>query len=88
MVSIINQPETEQAVESVSAETATEGDSGRRPGSRRHLNVLFAGATVSAVAWAAAWGTDQTADKDVGIAAWVAVAVVGASAMIAAAKYS
>jgi hypothetical protein len=37
------------------------------------------------VAWAAAYATTRGVDRDIGVAAWVAVAVVGASATIAAA---
>lgn len=38
------------------------------------------------VAWAAAYVSVQGVERDVGIAAWVAVAVVGASATISAAQ--
>lgn len=37
------------------------------------------------VAWAAAFATTRGVERDVGIAAWVAAAVVGASATISAA---
>lgn len=55
--------------------------------SRRHRwrSYTASGGTVVGVAVAAAF-TSYAADKQVGIAAWVAVAVVGASTMISTAK--
>ncbi len=43
-------------------------------------------ATAIGVAWAAAYVTAQGVEHNVGVAAWVAVAVVGASAVISAGK--
>lgn len=55
--------------------------------SRRWRTYASGGGTVVGVAVAAAF-TSYTAEKQVGIAAWVAVAVVGASTMISTAKNS
>ena len=49
--------------------------------------LLSSGLTVFGVACAAAYSTRVNQNKDVGIAAWVAVAVIGSSAMIATAKH-
>ena len=50
------------------------------------LSRLISGITVIGVAAAAAVTSVNSDNKGVGIAAWVAVAVVGASTMIAASK--
>lgn len=49
-------------------------------------SVACGAAAAIGVAWAAAYVTIKGVDRDVGIAAWVAAAVVGASATISAAK--
>jgi hypothetical protein len=56
-----------------------------RPDSRRWAAVACGAAAAIGVAWAAAFVTVRGVERDVGIAAWVAAAVVGASATISAA---
>lgn len=48
--------------------------------------MLISGLTVIGTATAAAFASILADDRDIGITAWVAVAVVGASTMIASAK--
>ncbi|QDU82409.1 hypothetical protein Pla110_41640 [Polystyrenella longa] len=50
--------------------------------------LLISGVTVIGVATAAAFTAIFAEDRDIGITAWVAVAVVGAASMIATAKNS
>lgn len=64
---------------------ATEASAGRVAKSSRWRSFASGGGTVVGVAVAAAF-TSHTAEKSVGIAAWVAVAVIGASTMISTAK--
>lgn len=54
--------------------------------SARWKSVMSSGLTVFGVACAAAYTSRSSDDRAVGITAWVAVAVVGASSMIATAK--
>ena len=52
----------------------------------RWAPILSSGLTIIGVACAAAYTSAKVADKGVGIAAWVAVAVVGSAAAISTAR--
>ncbi len=52
------------------------------------VSILCSGLCVVGVAWAAAYTSTHVADKEVGITAWIAVAIIGASTMIATARNS
>lgn len=53
---------------------------------RRYPVLLVGGATTAAVAAAAGWTASRVEQPGVGIAAWVAVAVIGTATMISAMK--
>lgn len=53
---------------------------------QRPLEIAVGGLTAVGVAWAAAYVSKLDVHRSVGIAAWVAVAVVGTAASIAASK--
>jgi hypothetical protein len=71
----------------VDQDTLTQPESST-PARTRWKPLLCSGLTVFGVACAAAYTSRQVTDKDVGITAWVAVAVVGAATMIATAKHT
>jgi hypothetical protein len=61
------------------------GDADQVPVAPRWQAVACGAAAAVGVAWAAAYVSIKGVERDVGIAAWVAAAVVGASATISAA---